>query len=460
MYVASDCYGEKLNVALRYDPRHDALDDLYTRAEHAFALFTIRHVHDAPLQPFAFVYVYSDVQCQWDLLEHEAQLAPCCQLYAFRLGRQEGVDAIPEPINLLLQPTDHVALPSQGASPEAPHRLSVTPHRRTSDRWAVQRGVSEEGTNHYGTPSASASPLVSHRFRIQEENRDEWNGRSRFGPAAMNASYRSASSPAADVSTASFSAVRSHRFRLQLLSPRRDVGAPLKTGTARLHDSYPRNSGIGKHSSPLTPVHYSHNDFAAHTLAVSPISTTESAPALHGSTTIDIPRSWYDPAAHTVNRSHATYTNSAMPSSSRRRSPPSSQYKTEPLDNGHLHHLSADSQKSMLLPSAEITHARRSAYSRVALSAHRPLPPPLLLPTSVLEAQPKHLGTPPLYPSTPSHTSVSRATSRRGSSILREERERVEQRMEMNLTDLRASLQDEERQYERSRSTVQHYRHR
>lgn len=442
VYVASDCYGGKINVALRYNPRRDGLGDLYASADHAFALFTLQHVLEPPLQPFAFVYVYNDVLCAWDLLSQEAQLSPCCQLYAFRVGGAESVDTIPDPINLLVQPTDGAT--SRGQSTDQHHRASASPDRPFDDAWEGQRWEAERGEfNGYGTPSpvvggGVAAPHCSgHRFHLRPQDSRGGvaasDGQRRFAPPALDTSYRSTSSPAVEVSTASFSAIGSHRFRLQLLSPPRDVSSRLDTNISQFHTRNFRSA-----AGPSPPTYTRTESSPAHTSLVPHDTSSMAQSAAHGRA-VDIPRAWYDPTArHTAASLHGSTASSHTPYYS------SADTATERQQLSV--HVSPVRHSA---PSAtETSFSRRRSYPRATLSS-RPRAPPPPPPPEV----PKELGPPPLYPSPSSPPSASRGQSRRGGSILREERERVEERMGMNLSDLRASLQNEERWYERSRSS-------
>lgn len=476
VYVASDCFGEKLNVALRYNPRVDTLDDLYAHAESAFALFTLQHVHDDPPQPFAFGYIFNDVLCQWDLLEAESQLAPCCQVYAFRCGGEETVDTIPEPINLVIaaQHADEAA--RVHSFPRTFASESPSPLRFIGERWAVPpepRGTAnDDGYGEY--PAAAAAQTLETSWRGNDtHNGDAVNTRNesrvrrqtqaaRFDP--INASFSSSRPPqhTADVSTASFGAVRSHRFRLQLLSPPIDADLSASRSRFRVLQSPERNDSPSSHQQRRE----------------SSNSTSYTAERVQmRRASAEIPRAWYNPdsihhvSTVSVERKHggAKAALSSPPraeyhsSTPLRHSPPStiSRYgSSSRYDGDHRYPPSV----STLTPTATITTAsRRSSYPQVMLSAPTPPSVPLTgspLPSSANAVALRPLGTPPLHPA----SYVGAARARRGSgsgshsSILREERERVEERMHMDVDDLRVSLQAEDRGYERLRSTSHRYR--
>jgi hypothetical protein len=434
VYVASDCYGGKVNVALRYDPRSDALEDLLASAKNAFALFTIQHVHDTPLQPFAFAYVYNDVRCQWDLLERREQLSPCCQVYAFRCGGAESVDAIPEPINLVLQ-FPEVALRC-GSAARAYPTASVSPPRLLSKRWTLPQEPRCDGNIEGENDSVSATSTSANEYTYDHQGTRLGNGdasqRERiqyppppahFASADAFDNFRKPLQNTVDALSASFGAVRSHRFRLQLLSP------PLDT-----------SAGVSKS--------WGHAPTATSSTEASPSSPDrlKSVPAYAAATTVEIPRAWFNststatsspPAARPslIDTPYASPSYSAPSSISRYGS--SSRY-----DRAHRYPASVPPSTASMPVAA---HSRRSSFPQVHLCA-----PAGQLATTA----PRVLGPPPLHPS--SYQSTRGA--QRGGSILREERERVEARMHMDLDDLRTSLQEEEINYERTRSSSQRHR--
>ncbi|KPA83234.1 hypothetical protein ABB37_02914 [Leptomonas pyrrhocoris] len=451
VYVAADCHGEKINVAVRYNPRTETLVHLFANAETAFALFTMQYAHEEPLQPFAFAYAYSDVQCQWNLLEGRDQLSPCCQVYVFRCGGQESVDAIPEPINLVLRRPESVS--RRGSSPRVGLASSVSPPRLFSDRWVLPR---EEQGGHNGkvedveaSPAAAVAATAPFPINANEGQRRS-GGRQvhevKYAPSTyasgVRHSFLSAPARTAAAEAASFGAVQSHRFRLQLVSPPIDSAIRISKGEPAFHIAV-RNS---THPPSLA---YNEENPGSYSSAADPAVLTTAASSTRGETA-GIPPAWYNPASAVV-----LSTPVVSSSSTRHRylSPgpttPSSvgQYRSS-THYGRDHHYAPWPSHSPVANSTS-AHSWRSPFPQVVLSAPPPPPPPTP-PTSPQ----KRLGPPPLHP--PSYSNHNRY--RRGSSILREERDRVEERMHMSMEDLRASLQAEDRGYERSRSSSQNYR--
>lgn len=455
VYVASDCYGEKINVALRYNPRGDTLGDLYTSAETAFALFTIQHLHEAPPQPFAFAYLYNDALCQWDILESAEQLSACCQVYVFRCGGEESVDAIPEPINLAaaLHHSDSAA-PHRSFPRNAPS-ASPSPLRLIGERWALPAEPrARDSSRGYEFPASAA--MTAEPSALAEDYLDQQfvsdSTQHQASRQAQAARFRSVSNfqtsdyglhHAADVSTASFGAVHSHRFRLQLLSPPPDPDVVASTSRPRFGNA-PEKFAV---SPPrLSPRGSAFND--AHAAIHSPTRSEEP----------EIPRSWFKRgggASLTSTTALAGAAGASPPRADHRNasllySSPSSISRRGSSSRYDREHRNPPSLSRSFASTPIAAPSRRSSFPRVVLSA--PPPPPLLSPAAT--STPAPVGTPPLHP-----TSFGTTTRpRRGSSILREERERVEERMHMDVDALRVNLQEEVRGYERSRSTSQRYR--
>lgn len=407
VYVASDCYGEKVNVALRYNPRCHTLDDLYRNAETAFDLFTIQRVREEPLQPIAFAYVFNDVLCQWDLLETKEQLAPCCQVYLFRCGGHESVDEIPEPINLVLQQAEVVAA-RRGSLSRALRSASLSPFCLASARWAVPEASRDMlgGEARNDSASAADSDAVTHTVHYGNDGRV---GESSFQtqeprptqstqvyPVSASFLLHSRSEHEANLSTLSCGGARSHRFRLQLLSPPLD---PELRVSRKRHRFIP-------------------------------------APAHRDA--VEIPREWYRPSMAAAAAAAAMV---SLP-------PPAWTAPSADLHSFENYDAFSSISRYGSLSSSAFTTAttpsRRPSLSHVVPSLPAPHPP----------FSSKGVGTPPLHPA----SAYSRhARPRRGSSILREERDRVEQRMHMSMEDLRASLQEENRGFEQIRSSSRQF---
>ncbi|CAG9578429.1 conserved hypothetical protein [Leishmania major strain Friedlin] len=222
VFVASDVHGEKVNLALRYNPRTTTVDCFLSAASRCFD--DVAHLmRQGSLQPFSAAYIYRDVQCQWDVLEDRTQLSPFCQVYVFRQLFNEVVAAIPDPLDAsqLLSVHDRKAdratsctgAPFLPGSPPLNSSTSTSPIRVADNHWALSqsRQHPETARPRFGVPSLlckSDSPVV-HATHPTRSDRATHIGDEANGFHHVRSADR----------VAAFHCMKSRRFRLQIVSP-------------------------------------------------------------------------------------------------------------------------------------------------------------------------------------------------------------------------------------------------
>ncbi|CAJ1990988.1 hypothetical protein conserved [Leishmania donovani] len=402
VFVASDVHGEKVNLALRYNPRTTTLDRFLSVASRCFD--DVAHLtRRGCLQPFSAAYIYRDVQCQWDVLEDCTQLSPFCQVYVFRQLFNEVVAAISDPLDAsqLLSVHDRkadCATSCTGASflaglPPLNSSKSTSPIRVAADRWAVSqsRQHPETARPRFGVPSLlckNDSPLVHATHPTKSERATH------IGDEAEGFHHvRSADSAAA------FRCVKSHRFRMQILSP------PVETQMHR-QDAARNATSTSVHLAALAALGPQAAYVKPMRRHLSDSYNAPPAPSSSSAGEVAIPRSWYDSSRH------------SFPSRSPRARTPG-QSPSQPL------FVSAYSGGTVLpFPPRE---GRSRALSQTD-ERHREM------------------------------LAYSEARSGRGDSILREERARVAAHKLLGIDELRSHLREETRQLKRTLSDLLHSR--
>ncbi|KAG5498693.1 hypothetical protein JKF63_02980 [Porcisia hertigi] len=303
VFVASDVHGEKVNLALRFNPRTLTLHHFMSAASRLFdALADFLHL--GLLQPFSAAYIFSDVHCQWHLLQDRAQFSPCCQVYVFRDQLSEVVSTIPDPLGssglLSLRSVAHDRVSSSTCTAPSPELsplnspTSMSPPRLVSTRWALPK---------------SSRHLVMLRHRPTASSLPRRDGAP--APCATSVTQRDETLCAHDSAGGDANArvgneakpphpTRSRRFRLPILSPAPETqlhpgDATSGAANVSLHaavfatsDFHPEYAHLKRHH-PSDP----------HTALSGPPPYTREAA---------IARSWYDPSRHA---SASTLTNAS-----------------------------------------------------------------------------------------------------------------------------------------------------
>ncbi|KAG5472414.1 hypothetical protein LSCM1_03813 [Leishmania martiniquensis] len=293
VFVASDVHGEKVNLALRYNPRTTTLDYFLRAASRCFDDVS-DVMQEGLLLPFSAAYIYSDVRCQWDVLQDRAQLSPCCQVYVFRQLYKEAVAVIPDPLDssgllALQRGMAATAFRVTGTSSLPPHSpvhtpASTLPLRLASNHQAPSQ-ISQPpatlrprfGVLSLRVPCEGSAPLLRLADRKTSDKATHTNtdaGGFRY--------TRSIVAPMA------FGPVRSHRFRLQILSP------AVETRIDRREAAFPPASASA--SSPDLPASALQAVHSESARRYSLDAYTSRSASLPRTGEVAIPRRWYDPS--------------------------------------------------------------------------------------------------------------------------------------------------------------------
>ncbi|KAG5472791.1 hypothetical protein LSCM4_02114 [Leishmania orientalis] len=393
VFVASDVHREKVNLALRYNPRTTTLDRFLRSASRCFD-DVARFTRKGSLPPFSAAYLYSDVQCQWDVLQDRTQLSPCCQVYVFRHQAEEAVAVIPEPVEssellLVLKGRFNTASFSTVASTvRQPSPInspaSTSPMLLASNRWALPQGSQHSATSRlrFGAPSSpckGSAPLL--RFA------DLTTSDTATHTDAHAGGFHNARPMDASVA---FQPVRSHRFRLQIFSPPAETpmrGQGANRSTPNMYASLTERAASEPQALYLKPT----RPYSSDLYKLPPASPPERGE-------VAIPRSWYDPSSHSF-RSVAP-----RPRGSGQLPPQSSSV--------------ASRSRGAVLPSSARGSRQRPRMQTDESDPHL-----------LVHREPR---------------------SGDGVSILREERERVSVQMRLEIDDLRSHLREETRQLKRT----------
>ncbi|XQJ29050.1 hypothetical protein NXY56_005086 [Leishmania guyanensis] len=399
VFVASDVHGEKVNLALRYNPWTDTLDHLLTAASHCFA--GVAHLMcQGPLPPFSAAYIYQDVQFQWDALQDRTQLSPCCQVYVFREAFDETVAGIPDPLDssrlLLMLTGKHASMPSltdtSVVSQPSPLNLSASnlSIRLASNRWALPQYGQQPGTSRLRFDVSS--PLCKNRVplvRMQSLTSSDKATRTDDNADDFHKLW-------CTDETVVFRPVQSHRFRLQIFSPTMET--EMRHGDTRGSAENPLIcSGDFRASGPQTArvkPKRRHSSDSYKGLSAESSYTGEVA----------IPRSWCDPSKHFFRStaSRVCESDSSFPQS----------FSVSSYSRGTAQPFPSGSVRSKGLPRIDECH-----------------------PEVLVKREPRSGG---------------------GGSILRDERERIAAQMQMGIDELRLRLREESRDLKRTLSGSRH----
>ncbi|KAG5473181.1 hypothetical protein CUR178_03100 [Leishmania enriettii] len=393
VFVTSDVHGEKVNLALRYNPRTTTLNHFLRSASRCFD-DVARFMRKGFLPPFSAAYLYSDVQCQWDVLQDRTQLSPCCQVYVFRHQAEETVAVIPDPVEssgllLVLKGRSNtasfstVAWTARQPSPiKSP--ASTSPMLLSSNRWALLQGAQHPAKSRvrFGVPSPprkASAPLLRFANSTKSETLTHTDAHARGFHNARPV----------DASVA-FQPVRSHRFCLPIFSPLAETpmcGQGANRSAPNVYDALTERAASEPQAQYLKPARpYSSDSYKL------------PSASLPERREVAIPRRWYDPSRHSFL--------SVAP---------------RPRGSGQLpprsYSVSSRSRGAVLPSSA------RGSRQRPRMQTDESDPQMLV------QREPR---------------------SGHGVSILREERERLSVQMRLEIDDLRSCLREETRQLKRT----------
>lgn len=428
VYVASDVRGVKLNLAVPYHPHTASIERFLHTTSLTFDAVA-EQLQLGSLAPFAAAYIYSDVHCQWDPLVSRAQLSPCCQIYVFRDdAKAEAVGAIPNP----LRPSYFFAL-----------RAATTQDERS---WASDASPGPRPPAHSSFHAAFSTPirLASSRWVL---------------PSSHSPARSPAVAAAAAASTATRTQPTRRRFAVSPLSPQPPAHAhdirvthPLHLDKGTLTEACNAEATAAAHPrKPAPPSASSHRFYRS---IISPPAEREARPhrppdvlvpprtttatnTAAAAGRLSLPPPWPVPSASASMRQHTPLSRHASSSSFGRADVHTPRSWYEPSQHAHAHAHTADEF------GGRVTDPRRpSALSKTG-SAHSSGAPRAMWGGHASRRPSGSAAASPEY---------ARAGSGRSGSILREERERVEARMHMGMDELRASLQEEDRQLRRTLS--------